>query len=520
MLGRSRASRCRVNSEMASESYAPLRSRPALRGSRPALGAEPRVIWAGVAAATVIGFLLRAVFLSSSSLGYEEVFTNAIAHRASVADVWRGVNATESTPPLYYVLTWLWIKLSIGGGAEALRFTSLLAGGVTVPVAFLAMRTFFDRRIALVVAWLCAISPIMIGYSIYARSYALLVMVCALSLWALGALLERQTGRRWTLWALAAIACLWTHYFTVFVIVGEVAVLVIALPEQRRRLCLSAGAVVIAVAPLWSLFSSQSDAVDRTAYIAGRSLATRLEDTVRQFSMGSNVPSKWLEGAGIAVVLVTLAWGVWRMYRSRAAQIVGAVFLAGAGLPILSAALGIDDHYLARNILGVWICLAPFAAYGLTRLRSLPLLVYSVICLVTVVITQTNWRYQAGSDWGGASARLQGEARGDPIAVMPGLQVSVPAFYLHRTPLTAPVHTANLWVMVEPARGPGQRALTPIADPPLAALWGSQFRAVGEIDYRGFRLIHLQASSPTTVLPAPAANGPATSPSAFVLAPG
>jgi hypothetical protein len=505
---------------MANETYAPPTRRPALRGSRLALAAEPRVIWAGVAAATVIGFFLRAVFVGDTSLGYEEVFTNTIVHRASVADVWRGVSATESTPPLYYVLTWLWIKLGIGGGAAALRLPSLLAGGVTVPLAFFAMRTFFDRRIALVVAWLCAISPLMIGYSIYARSYALMVMVCTLSLWALGALLERQTGRRWTLWALAAIACLWTHYFTVFVIVGETAVLLICLPEHRRKLCLAGGAVVIAVAPLWPLFSSQSDAADRTAYIAGRGLTTRLEDTLRQFSMGSNVPSKWLEGAGIAVVLVTLAWGVRRMYRSRAAQIVGAVALAGGGLPILSAALGIDDHYLARNILGVWICLAPFAAYGLTRLRSLPLLVYSVICLVTVVITQTNWHYRAGSDWGGASARVQREARGDPIAVMPGLQEPVAALYLHRAPLSAPLHTANLWVMVEPARGPGERALTPIANPPLAELWGSQFRAVGEIDYRGFRLIHLQASSPMTVLPAPAANGPATSPSAAVLGPG
>ncbi len=505
---------------MANESYAPPRSGPALRGSRAALGAEPWVIWAGVAAATVIGFLLRAVFLSGSSLGYEEVFTNAIAHRASVADMWRGVNATESTPPLYYVLTWLWIKLSIGGGVGALRFTSLLAGGVTVPLTFLAMRTFFDRWIALVVAWLCAISPIMIGYSIYARSYALLVMVCTLSVWALGAVLEQPTGRRWTLWALAAIACLWTHYFTVFVIVGEIAVLLLALPEHRRRLYLSAGAVVLAAAPLWPLFSSQSGSAERTSYIAGRGLITRLEDTVRQFAMGSNVPSKWLESAGIAIVVGGLCWGVWRMYRSRAAQIVGAVAVAGAGLPILSAALGIDDHFLARNILGVWICLAPFVAYGLTRLRSVPLLVYSVICLVTVVITQSNWRYQAGSDWGGASARLESEARGYPIAVMPGLQVSVAAFYLHRAPLRTPVHTANLWVMVEPARGPGQRALTAIADPPLAALWGSQFRAVGEIDYRGFRLIHLQASSPTIVLPAPAANGPPAAPSAFVLAAG
>jgi hypothetical protein len=43
--------------------------------------------------------------------------------------------------------------------AGVLRLTSLLAGCLTVPMAFLATRRFFDRRVAVVAAWLCAISP-------------------------------------------------------------------------------------------------------------------------------------------------------------------------------------------------------------------------------------------------------------------------------------------------------------------------------------------------------------------------
>jgi hypothetical protein len=90
---------------------------------------------------------------------------------------------------------------------------------------------------------------------------------------------------------------------------------------------------------------------------------------------------------------------------------------------------------------------------------------------------------------------------------------------MHRPALASAVQTRELWVMVQPERGAGERALTPVADPPLTALWGTAFRAVGEIDYRGFRLIHLRAAAPTTVLPAPADNGSPTTPLAFVLAP-
>ena len=115
--------------------------------------------------------------------------------------------------------------------------------------------------------------------------------------------------------------------------------------------------------------------------------------------------------------------------------------------------------------------------------------------------------------------RIEAKARGEPVAVMPGLEFAVAGVYLHRGRLRAPIATTDLWVMVQPERGAGERALTPVANPPLAQLWGSQFHAVAEIDYHGFRMIHLQAGSPTSVAPAPADNGLPATPDAFVLAP-
>ena len=48
---------------------------------------------------------------------------------------------------------------------------------------------------------------------------------------------------------------------------------------------------------------------------------------------------------------------------------------------------------------------------------------------------------------------------------------------------------------------------------------GASTSAVAEVDYRGFRLIHLHAAAPVEIAPAPADNGPPTSPTALVLAP-
>jgi 4-amino-4-deoxy-L-arabinose transferase-like glycosyltransferase len=477
------------------------------------------LIWMGLAGACAVSVVLRAVFVGEQSLGYEEVYTASVVSHPTVSGVWNAVRATESTPPLYYLLTWLWVKLTASHAAVALRTTSLLAGSVTVPVSFFAARSFVGRRLALAVAWLCAISPVLVGYSIYARSYALMVLLATLSVWALGALLARPSGLRWALWGAAAAACLWTHYFTVFLVIAEAAVLLVKLRDGRRELLLCLIAVAVATAPLWSLFLSQNGESARTGFIAARPLGGRLEDTVRQFAMGTNVPAAWLEGAGILLVGAATVFAAARTYRLQAAQVLGALALIGAGLPILSALSGVDDHLLARNILGVWICLAPFAAYGLTRLRGVPLLAYSVICIVTVLAVQSNWRYQAASDWRGASARIRARASGEPVAVMPALQSGVAALYLHRAPLALPVLTQNLWVMVEPVRGAGERALNPVPDPPLTQLWGPRFSAVAEIDYRGFRLIHLRAPSPIAVARAPSSDGPATAPLALVLGP-
>jgi 4-amino-4-deoxy-L-arabinose transferase-like glycosyltransferase len=482
--------------------------------------AAPGWAWALVAGATVVAVGLRAPFVGDPSLGYEEVFTAAIVRHATPGGVWEAVRTTESTPPLYYLLSWIWVGLAGSQGVGALRMISLLAGSATVPVSFAAMRYFVSTGVAVAVAWLCAVSPILVGYSIYARSYGLFVLVATASVCAVGALLARPSGRRWLGWALVATACLWTHYFAVYLLFAEVVVLFVRLPEARGRLALAAGAVGLAVLPLWSLFRAQSGASERTAYIAGRPLTGRLEGVVRQLGMGTNVPHAWLEATGLVLVVGAALYAVGRTGRRESTRVLVALAVGGGGLPILAALTGVDDHLLPRNVAGIWVCLAALAASGLTRLRGVPLVAYAAACVAAVLLAQTDWRYQAATDWRGASLKIRAAAVGAPVAVMPGYVIPVAELYLGRRPLAAPIETSELWVMVEPARGAGQRALHPVADPPYGRLWGPGFRPVGEVDYRGFRLIHLRSAAPTAVGPAPAGeNGLASAPLALVLGP-
>ena len=84
---------------------------------------------------------------------------------------------TESTPPLYYALAWLWAKL-FGHGEAGLRSLSAVVGTLTVPVAWRAGGELFGAaRAGLVAAALVAVNPYFVWYSQEARSYSLLVLM-------------------------------------------------------------------------------------------------------------------------------------------------------------------------------------------------------------------------------------------------------------------------------------------------------------------------------------------------------
>src|SRR2546421_5806402 len=80
---------------------------------------------------TVVAAALRLPFLDHQSFWFDEIYTRQVVGEPTVVAVWDHIKATESTPPLYYVLTWL-----LGGRSEAmLRLLPALALTAAVPVA-------------------------------------------------------------------------------------------------------------------------------------------------------------------------------------------------------------------------------------------------------------------------------------------------------------------------------------------------------------------------------------------------
>ena len=158
------------------------------------------------------GAAIRFAGLGSQSWSPDEGVTVALL-KLGFADLFTAVRHSESTPPLYYVLAWVWAKV-FGLNEYGLRSLSALAGTLTEPAAYVAGASLVTRRVGLVAAALAAFSPLLVWYSQEARSYALLVLLVTVSF----ALFSQR--RLWW-WAAVSALALATHYFAAFVIAPE-----------------------------------------------------------------------------------------------------------------------------------------------------------------------------------------------------------------------------------------------------------------------------------------------------------
>src|SRR4051794_38069858 len=186
-----------------------------------------RTFWI-VAGLTVLAAALRFATLGVQSYHHDEIVTTS---RILRGDFWQAMDAvgfSESAPPLYYALAWLWTQVT-GTGELGLRSVSALAGVATVPVAYLLGVELSKRRAGVVAAALVAVNPMLVWYSQEARAYSLFALLTALSLLFFVRALDRGGRRDSLAWGIASALALATHYFAAFPIAAE------ALWLLRRR---------------------------------------------------------------------------------------------------------------------------------------------------------------------------------------------------------------------------------------------------------------------------------------------
>jgi uncharacterized membrane protein len=173
---------------------------------------------------------------------------------------------SESTPPLCYVLAWIWSQF-LGTGEAGPRSLSAAIGTATVPATYAAARQLVSPRSAFVAAALVAVSPFLVWYSQEARAYALLVLLGALSLVPLRRAVGPRAGRPVAAWAVAGSLALATHYFALFLVAAE-AVWLLRRASERRTAATAVAAVGVVAVALAVLAAYQARYAEHTAWIS------------------------------------------------------------------------------------------------------------------------------------------------------------------------------------------------------------------------------------------------------------
>src|SRR3954468_13365332 len=148
-----------------------------------------------------------------------------------------GVLRLDGSPPLYYLLLHVWMKV-FGSFESATHALSLLFALATIPVAYWAGSSLFDRRIAWTLAGMAALCPFLTSYAQETRMYSLVALLGMLATaFFLHAFVYGRRGYRIP-FGLTVAALLYTHNWSFFFIAGMLVALFFAwrAADDRRAL--------------------------------------------------------------------------------------------------------------------------------------------------------------------------------------------------------------------------------------------------------------------------------------------
>ncbi len=308
-----------------------------------------------------LGAAIRFATLTSQGFWLDEQVTVSLVQLSPI-ELLKQVIATESNPSLYYLLLGGWERV-FGSGEFGIRSFSALAGTAAIPLVFLAAKSLYSHRAAVIAAAITATSPLLIWYSQEARNYELLLFFAALSFLCFAKALDDH-GYRWLwAWALASAVALATHYFAFFLIVPEALWLLYRRPGSRIDTAIPMGAIVVVGLALLPLTATQRGRGD---WIEGYDFAGRLFNVPEHFLVGYHVPWAAIPLVALGLVVAVGVYAAWRADGSarRGLAVTGSIVAIGFGLLLLASLAG-DDYILTRNVLELWPVVAVLIAIAL-----------------------------------------------------------------------------------------------------------------------------------------------------------
>jgi 4-amino-4-deoxy-L-arabinose transferase-like glycosyltransferase len=187
----------------------------------------------------LLAFGTRAYRLGGQSLWADEAKSVVVASWPLPAIIAEQI--AHEHPPLHYLL--LHFLMPLAGRSEfAVRYLSLFFGVLLVPLLYAVGRLLAGERVGILAALLAALSPFYVRFAQETRMYTLAFFLSLLSTYfflriCLAGERARPAERGWSLgWVLATAAALYSHYFTLFIVIAQMVYVLVSWLCRRASL--------------------------------------------------------------------------------------------------------------------------------------------------------------------------------------------------------------------------------------------------------------------------------------------
>lgn len=320
----------------------------------------------------LMGFGLRIFNLGGQELRGDEAFSYLFALPPAAEIIPNLLSEGDPHSPFLYLLLHDWMALA-GDSEFALRFPSLLAGVLTLPLLYQVGRCLDRRRkralIGVLALGAATLSPGHIWLAQDVRGqYTFALLFSTLALW----LLVRRpilqlTRREWVLYALAAALAVYSHYYSVLALLAH-GLYLLSRPERRRgvsRWLMSGAAALLLFLPWLAAMWTRLLVAGQLNDPGAPQLATYLTTVGVELAVGPSLPDATAHWLFLGALMLVGSGFIWLRRRQAGWAALLGGWLGGAALLIYLMQFTratFNPFYISVALPAWWLLLATGAA--------------------------------------------------------------------------------------------------------------------------------------------------------------